>query len=246
MQGKALIIGNDFINDSDLRRIFKKQDVNLELIHIHTAKEALEFLDKNIELRAILLMGRHLDMELTEFIQRIKERSSLPVIVVNNEISKDTMARILDMGAYTWQNDQRHIEALPLIVQCAITKYELEKEKTEKEKIIAESRRQWIAMFDGITDFIFVIDDKYNIVKTNQALASYFKKTPKELIGKKCYELFSCDPENCKTKIALSSGLSGTYEKNLGDRIYQVSIYHFFDKIDLTIHYMKDITELVK
>lgn len=245
MEGKALVIGNGLINDIDLRRVFKRQDVNLELVHIRTAKEGLELLDSPGEFRAILLMGRH-DMELTELIQRIKERSSLPVIVVNNEINKDTMSRILDMGAYAWQNDQRHIEALPLIVQCAITKYELEKERNEKEKIIAESRRQWMAVFDGITDFIFVIDDKYNIVKINQALASYFKKTPKELIGKKCFELFSCDLQMCRTKIAPLSGLSGTYEKTFGDRIYQVSIYHLFDKIPLTIHYMKDITELAR
>ncbi len=246
MQGKALIIGNGFINGIELSTVFKNQELNLELVHVRTAKEGLEVLDEDTEFRAIILMGRHPDMELTELIQRIKEKTSLPVIVVNNEMDKETMFRILDMGAYAWQNDKRHIEALPLIVQCAITKYELESERTEKEKLISESRRQWMAIFDGITDFIFVTDDKYNIVKINQALASYFKKTPRELIGEKCYQLFKCDPDTCKISTALPSETSQTYETTMDGRIYQVSLYHLYDRIPLIIHYMKDITELIR
>ncbi|MFN3740609.1 MAG: histidine kinase dimerization/phospho-acceptor domain-containing protein [Thermodesulfovibrionales bacterium] len=102
-----------------------------------------------------------------------------------------------------------------------------------------------MAIFDGITDFIFVSDDKYNIVKINQALASYFKKTPRELIGKKCYELFKCDLDACQAR-TLSSGPSRTYETTIDDRIYQVTLYHLLDRIPLIIHYMKDITELIR
>lgn len=245
MRGKALVFIDGSVNGIDLNPVFKKQGIELELVPVSTVEECLNFLDKD-QFRAVLLMGIPQDIEIKDLIYKIKEKSIIPVIVVSNDVNKDTAYEILDMGAYIWQKDQRHIEALPLIVQCAMTKNELEIERNEKEKIIAESRRQWMAIFDGITDFIYVVDDKYNIVKINQALASYFKKKPKELIGQKCYDLFKCSIEECKTRIALSSGFSGTYEKTFDERVYQVSVYHFFDRIPLTIHYMKDITELTR
>jgi len=246
MEAKALVIGNGELNREELKRIFKRQEVELELHLVPDTEKGIELLEKKGQFRAVILTEAP-GIEIQEVIQRVRERAgSLPVIVISRNMDKDLQMEILNSGAYIWQRDERHMEALPLIVQCAITKHDLEKERKEKEDIIAESRRQWMAIFDGITDFIFVIDDKFNIVKINQALASHFGKTPKEMVGEKCYNLFNCNPETCKARIALSTGLSGTYEKTLGDRVYQVTIYPLNDRIPLTIHYMKDITEIVR
>ena len=45
------------------------------------------------------------------------------------------------------------------------------------------------AVFDAITDLIFIADKDNNIIKVNKAFADFFKKSPEELVGKKCYNI---------------------------------------------------------
>ena len=55
---------------------------------------------------------------------------------------------------------------------------------------IFHSKREWQETFDSISDMISIHDEKLRIVKANRAYARYFGLTPKEVINKKCDELF--------------------------------------------------------
>ncbi len=254
MEGSCLVIGNCSLEEETLKGVFSKQDLQLKILHLTELsgeiriKSSIQEAIKRIpDLRVIILSGDRDHQEILKTIEGLRENDiDIPIIVLRSLMDKELQAELLKKGVYMWQKDERQMESLPLVVQCVITKYELEKEMIRKKEMIAESRREWVAIFDGITDFIFVTDEALNIVKINRSLASYFKKTPKEVIGEKCYNLFGCNLEECKVRTISSSQMDWTYEKQLSERVYQVTLYPCVDRRPLIIHYMKDITEVVR
>lgn len=55
--------------------------------------------------------------------------------------------------------------------------------------IVSRSRKEWQDTFDSITDLISIIDKDFGIIKANMAFANSCGLHPREVIGKKCYEL---------------------------------------------------------
>lgn len=69
---------------------------------------------------------------------------------------------------------------------------QLQDEIVERSKVqekLEYSIKQWRETFDVMSDFVSVHDNDLRLVKVNKAFADFFKKKPKELIGKHCYEL---------------------------------------------------------
>ena len=118
------------------------------------------------------------------------------------------------------------------------------------EKIISQSQKQWMSIFDAITDYIFVVGNDYKLVKVNRIFASSFDMHPKDLIGEKCYEMFGLDTPcaNCIRDRVINSGSSNIEEKTLkNEEIYQISVFPLYDEENnsvLTVHLMKNITEM--
>ena len=56
---------------------------------------------------------------------------------------------------------------------------------------VTRSQKEWMGTFDSITDLIFISDVNYTIIRANRAFAEYFEMTPRQVIYKKCYELFN-------------------------------------------------------
>ena len=62
-----------------------------------------------------------------------------------------------------------------------------------------------------------ILDKNHVIIKVNQSLLSYSKKTEIEVIGKSCYEIFhgsgkSCPPHSCPALSLLKTGVNGCSE----------------------------------
>jgi PAS domain S-box-containing protein len=122
--------------------------------------------------------------------------------------------------------------------------------KYAKEQI-SHAAKEWRTTFDSITDMISIHDKDFKITRVNKALADAFKKEPKELIGKICYELFhgtkhSCP--NCPHMWSLKTQKPATlelFEPRLG--IYLgVSTSPILDEngeVTSSVHIAKDITE---
>lgn len=64
----------------------------------------------------------------------------------------------------------------------------------ESERI-ERAAREWRITFDSITDFISIHDRNFKIIRMNRAFAKLFGQTPKQLLGKTCYELIHGSPE---------------------------------------------------
>lgn len=57
------------------------------------------------------------------------------------------------------------------------------------EQALVRANKQWRQTFDAVSDPIAIIDDQFNIVRVNQALAERLGVTPQECVGKKCYQI---------------------------------------------------------
>ena len=78
-------------------------------------------------------------------------------------------------------------------------------------RIIQKSRNKLIALFDGIDDEILVVNRSYIIGNINRKKANRVEITPKDLVGKRCYSIFS--PGNkekpcpfCEVKTVFQNG----------------------------------------
>jgi PAS domain S-box-containing protein len=116
----------------------------------------------------------------------------------------------------------------------------------ENMEAILHSKKQWMSIIDAMTDYIFVMDGERTLVKVNNAFATAVGRHPRDVVGHTIagvFELEASDDETLKT--VLDSGMPRTYEKKVGDNIYQISIFPLQEENrTLTIHVMKDITEV--
>jgi len=122
--------------------------------------------------------------------------------------------------------------------------------KCAKEQI-EHAAKEWRTTFDSITDMISIHDKNYKITRVNKALAHAFKKEPKELIGKTCYELFHGTKQpcpNCPHTWSLKTQKPATlelFEPRLGIHL-GVSTSPILDEngeVTSSVHIAKDITE---
>jgi len=121
------------------------------------------------------------------------------------------------------------------------------------ESKLHEANDQWQTTFDSMPDFISIHDLDYTVVKTNKALAELLGQAPKDLIGKKCYQLFhgSCTPwTDCPHRHLLATGQPHTCEvndPNLGrPLLISASPIKNEGEIIGSIHVAKDISQQKK
>ena len=62
-------------------------------------------------------------------------------------------------------------------------------ERKNMEKQLKRAAEEWRNTFDSITDLVSIQDKDFKLVRVNKAFANAFGASPKELIGKHCYEV---------------------------------------------------------
>ncbi|MCX5815943.1 MAG: PAS domain-containing protein [Proteobacteria bacterium] len=68
---------------------------------------------------------------------------------------------------------------------------ELEKSEIEHKRLaglVIRAKKEWEYTFDSIPDLIALIDRQHRIIRINKAMANRLGLSPKEVIGKTCYE----------------------------------------------------------
>lgn len=120
------------------------------------------------------------------------------------------------------------------------------KEKSLLFKQIYRSQKWWQNIIDAITDYLFVIDNEYRILRTNKAFASLFGKEPADIIMKPYYELYGLKGphEWCETPDTIRKSGPKSVERKLGDSYFLISSFPIsFDEHEAAVYIMKDITE---
>ena len=124
-------------------------------------------------------------------------------------------------------------------------------EQRKLEKKIRESKRNLEAIFDGIRDQLSIQTPDYQIFRVNRAVIENYKLAYKELIGRKCYEVYfqrTLPCENCPISVTIetkqpTSSIMKLSGENTTLQIFSYPILDEKGNLLSVIEYMKDITE---
>ena len=119
------------------------------------------------------------------------------------------------------------------------------------EERLRQAAEEWRTTFDSIADSVSLQDRHFRIVRLNKAYADTFKKHPRELVGKTCYELIHGTSEpipDCPHRKTLETREPNTaefFEPHLGVYL-EVSTSPIFNEqgeVVASVHITRDITE---
>ncbi|MFH1382653.1 MAG: PAS domain S-box protein [Chloroflexota bacterium] len=124
-------------------------------------------------------------------------------------------------------------------------------EQKQNEEKIRHAAEEWRATFDSITDMISIHSRDCRIIRVNKAFAEALHTTPKDVVGKLCYEVIhgaKGPPPDCPHRMTLKTGNPMTaefFEPSL-EMYLQVSTSPMFDQnggLIGSVHIARDITE---
>ncbi|MCX8110259.1 MAG: PAS domain S-box protein, partial [Syntrophorhabdaceae bacterium] len=122
----------------------------------------------------------------------------------------------------------------------------------ELNNAVIRAKKEWEDIFDSLTDMIGVIDIEHRIVRVNKKAASSMGYEPKDIIGRKCYEIFHKTDEppffcpHIKTIKEKCKHTVEVFDKILNGH-YQISTTPLYDNegnIQGSIHVVTDISDL--
>ncbi|UCD36538.1 MAG: PAS domain-containing protein, partial [Nitrospiraceae bacterium] len=251
MQKILLISG-----DGGKEGIFEQQLArcsSAEVLITGSSEEGLEILgSQKIEAVFIDYPLLHAGLHLLEYLR--KRALYIPVIAVIAPGSEIAAAEALKEGAFDYVIRGNYSgEALEAVFRrlSALSGSDRDKgDELEQQshlfKQIYKSQKWWQSIIDAITDYLFVIDESYRILRTNKAFAELFMKEPADIILKPYYRLFDLDRphEWCSIPRGGEGSFPRSVERRLNGKEYLISCYPIcHDDLEAALYIMKDITE---
>lgn len=224
----------DIVSTKDIRRCLKiLKTENIDALFLEAA-----IYDSN----------KHILEDLKEL------RRNLPLIIAGDRRNKSIKRYKGNTGShcYMLRDEYTDTELSDVLEKVQRNPYisREEEDNLEQESLlfqqIYKSQKWWQNIIDAMTDYLFVIDQKYKILRTNKAFANLFGKDPADIIMKPYYELFGLDRphEWCILPDNDSTCCPRSLERNINDMMYLISCYPiFYDDNDAVVYIMKDITE---
>jgi len=125
-----------------------------------------------------------------------------------------------------------------------------ERDPHELLVFVEELKRQWMATIDAMVDPLMIVDKSYRIAKANRAMAEHAGRPVRDILGKKCHEVFAGSKSpcrNCTMPLAVRTGKPQTWTLDgiSGDRHFEVSSQPIFDasgKMDGIVQVYRDRT----
>lgn len=119
----------------------------------------------------------------------------------------------------------------------------LVKKRTEE---LENSRNELQIIFDGISDYMLVIDDKKNVIKINKSFADYLHISGIGILGKSCEKYLAkfCNYDCTKSLLneAFLNGNSIKKEIVVGNEVYEVNVQYLKDSNNTSLITIKNIT----
>lgn len=169
----------------------------------------------------------------------------LIIPIVSNTYKNDTSKALHTMDAI----DKVFFLDATFVIDSYISDCTVALEEAYKE-VVAEDK-VWEDTFNSITDLVCIHDGNLNIVRANKAVCKKFGTTEKEVVGKKCYEIFhGTDTHwpNCplvKARDTLEPATSEIEDPHMGGT-FLISAFPRFNEVNEftgIITVAKDITE---
>jgi formate hydrogenlyase transcriptional activator len=149
---------------------------------------------------------------------------------------------------------ETHLTLQRLQTQVEVKNAQLEQEiikSKQAEQKVRQAAEEWRTTFDSIKDPVSMHDKDFRIIKVNKAFAHTFQMEPREVVGKKCYEIIHATKEpwsTCPHRQTLEFGKTVTeefFEPRLG-RVLEVSVSPILNgknEVVGSVHIMRDVTE---
>ncbi len=190
-----------------------------------------------------------------DFLGEMKKTGVMSHVIVIVETGDELQAaEAIKGGAFDYlMKNSDYGDTVPSIVQRVENVFSPNKGKEEVLeqqsplfKQIFRSQKWWQNIIDSITDYLFVINKEYRILRTNKAFASHFNKEPVDIIMKPYYELFGLEKPHdwCLPPDKMDSVTNNSVEQKIDGTYYLISSYPiFFDEHDAVVYIVKNITE---
>lgn len=115
-------------------------------------------------------------------------------------------------------------------------------------------KRQWMSTIDALVDPLMIVSQDYKIMKANMALSRISGIAVRDVVGKKCYEVFAgrkSPCRGCQMKQAAKASKEATFELEgiRADRYYEVTSQPLLDdngESDGIVQVYRDRTEAKK
>ncbi len=250
---KVLLI-NKSVKDSRLfEQSFQHVSSILEIIKTRDTKKGTAVL--NSEKIDAVFIDYALFSSSPEFIMEIRKGNLYtPVIAIIEKGKELQAAEAIKEGAYDYLlKDTGYEDSLFRVLErihgTSIQNKDKEDDLEQQSVLfrqIYKSQKWWQNIIDSITDYIFVIDQNYKILRTNKAFANLFDREPADIIMRPYYELFGLKQphEWCVTRESRDGVSRRAVERTLNDTYYLISYYPIsYDEHEAAVYIMKDITE---
>lgn len=184
----------------------------------------------------------------------LQKKIDVPVVVIVRKGREIQAAEAIKDGAYDYIVKGSNYRGSLLRLIARVENYPLQSRASGGKKDqqivlfhqIWKSQKWWQGIIDAIKDYIFVIDDNYRILRTNEAFSGLFNREPADIIMTPYYELYGMDRphEWCISPKDRKKSDTGPVEIKIGDSVYLMSSFPIFhDRHDAVVYIMKDITE---
>jgi PAS domain S-box-containing protein len=244
---RIVFVESDPAAREGIRAAFELTGADAKLEFVSSPDAAFEVVRRET-VDAIFVNQLQAGMDAFEFMSHLTAVGrETPVITMIGNPGDDAVLRTLRDGAFDCVGvDQDAYRAYPAVALRAIVRSETARGTSERASAVIRSQKQWMLIIDAITDLIFVIDDSGTIVKVNNAFATAIGSHPRAIVGNRINDVFNLDiPNGSFLRQVHQDGMPRIYEKKIGEEIYQISIFPLQDdKRPLTIHVMKNITEV--
>jgi PAS domain S-box-containing protein len=251
---QRVLLLNENIKDSQLlKKTFRNYYPATEIVKARDSVGGLDILlRERVDTIFIDYVFSLTDIDFLGEVQ--KNNISAPVIVIIEKGKEILAAEAIKKGACDYIiKDASYPDSLPDVIErtrsASILKKNAEEKREQRSilfKQIYKSHKWWQNIIDAITDYLFVIDDDYKILRTNKAFANLFGREPADIIMKPYFELFDLKSphEWCVLPKDKDSFCHRYIERKINESIYLISCFPiFFDNHDAAVYIMKDITE---
>ncbi|TGU71461.1 PAS domain-containing sensor histidine kinase [Geomonas terrae] len=117
--------------------------------------------------------------------------------------------------------------------------------------VVERAKRDWEQTFDAVPDLITIIGEDHCIKRVNRATGALLGVHPRDLVGKKCYEVMHGSdtlPPGCPGALAMSLGTvqQAEFEEKWLQRTFSVTASPIRDdagRVTSCVHVARDVTE---
>ncbi len=117
-------------------------------------------------------------------------------------------------------------------------------------EFVEELKRRWMATVDAIVDPLMLIDKDFNIQQANRAMSALSNRDIKQVIGKKCYQMFAGRSSPCPgcqliESVDQKKPLTFELKQIYAGRFYEVTsqpIFNSHDELEGSLHIYRDRT----